>query len=817
MKICLTEVMDMLKPYNIKTRPIITDYCRKGLIPAVFENDRWLIDKDYVEKAMAWRDNELSLDELINNIVVKTTVQYDKWEKNKRNLSYHLRDIKTIKNKYSILFAEKIIDKNDLNKAEQIISKELNKVKKQNELISVKDASIRMNLSIYQAKKLIRQGYLNAELVNDNWFVNESEIDGFIKKRDEYIGIYTLAADIVKNKSVVWKLENRIDRAMLNNYIRSCELSKYIKTAEELNLHDDRRNSLFIPAIYKDKAIEIIDLYISSYGHQEELLQTLKQSEYFMTHPINQNILIEFEPQKTLPGMVALYDTIINSCEKEILDCNDEDVLKMMQYCNKQKKKIYKTYLSRFIKYCKENYNCQYSLDIKTSSDVAGVINTLPYKQEQYFAFAYMIFNENYIKNNSLVEKAIASPKCAFLWLYTAWHYIAAWRKIDICNMPIIPLLSSYEDAIEKIKLGLYDDEAVKAADLLEHYINNLYIPPSKTKNRQKERFLVVSLRTSLRKVIGIAYTLFCYHFSELKKPEGNFKINDYLEFFGDRYVRIFGMKPFSNRRANKSFLGEVATITEKKQGVDNKVLGYRVASYARAHIENDMGISTVTSKYLTTKLDGLSKDEILFELFEAGFCSFVPYYLLEIVYGESFSKLSVGDQTQIIKKWGVSANMTEEIVIYLEDCYKKADLSINQFFRNCGTEKKRELAEEMLESIINRKAIGKDKGVSCLPAARKLPCLNMKRDCCLGCKYAINEKTYFWKALNVVNEAYLRIKHAKTEGEKNKYQLMLNKEYLVGLTEMLEIAKSKYGIEVDSYQHLLGDIIKKRGIEKNE
>ena len=814
--ISLRDSIKVLGDYKLKTRPVITSYCRDGLVPSKFINGKWFVEKDYIEKALAWRETSVTLDDLLDILLSRERLSEEEWNNDKRNFAYRLQDYKFLENEYSILFPEKFVSSESVGHLEDMIVSEIEKIKKQKILISVRDASVKMGLSSYQVKQLIRNGYIEAELVNNNWCLSEKVIDKYIEKKNEYVGVYDIASEVVQNKNTLWDCDDRIDRAMLNNYLRNSEISYLLVESETINLKGDRKNSLYISLLHKEVAVEVISRYVSTYGLQSELLETLKQSEYFLSHPVNRRLLDEFEPQKTIPGMVALYDTIINSCNTEILCCTDSDVKNMMKYCSAQKKKIYKKYLSSFLRFVQENYHCEYAITIKSEKS-NGLINSLPYKMEQFYAFAYMIFNESYISEKKLIDKAISKPKFSFLWLYCAWHYVAAWRKKDICNIPVIPLLSSYDDVVNKIQLGIYDDEAVKVAGLLEYYINERFTPPSKTENRQKERFLVVSIRSGLRKIIGTIYSIFCFHYHDQLVPNGGFSFNEYVEFFGDQYINIFGKKPFSNRRANKAFLGEIATITEIEQGVDNKVLGYRVASYARAHVENDAYISGVTSKYLLTKLDGLTKDEIIFELFETGFCSFVPYYLLEIIYGEDFAKLPVNEQSEVIKQWGVSANRTEEMVVYLEDCFSKADLTINQFFRNCGVEKKKELAEEMLDNILGRKAIGKETGVSCLPAARRLPCINRGREHCLGCKYAIYERTYFWKALNVVNATYNKLKNAKTDGERKKIRMMLDNDYLPSITEMIEIAKNKYGIEVDDYQKLLIDIIKKKGIEKDE
>lgn len=810
--ITLSELMIRLDPLNPKTKPIINGYCKKGIIPAYWGYGKWNVDESYVEKSIDWRHKHKTLSDLENTVVIKYDVDMSLWKANNRNLMYKLRDIKFINDEHALLFSGKFVSNKDIDRVTKILEKEATNLMKKNELISIKDAAKNMEVSVYQIKQMIKEDKINASLVGDNWYLSELDVSKFIEERDKYIGVYSIALEVSKDKKTIFDIENRVDRAMLNNYMRKSEVAVYLLTSEELGIHGDRRNSLYVPASRMEEARDIIEDYIGSFGKQEEQLRLMKNSRYFDTHVITKKILLEFESSKTLPGMVALYDIIINSCPKEVIEIDNEDIKLMMSYANKKKKKIYKYYLSMFLKYVKERYDCIFTTTIKETPTGKGLMNNYPYSLEQFYSFGFMLLNEKYIQENKMIQKAIADPKAANAWFYTAWHYICAWRKEDILNIPILPFISDYEKALNSIKQKDYS-QAEMIATLLEDKINNSYQAPAKTEERQKERFLVIEIRKSLRAVIGIIYIIISYHFyySDLKLSAPTLK--DYERLFGDDYIKIFGKKPFSNRRANKSFLGEVVTITEKKSGVDKKVYGYRVGSYARAHVEDSSGLSTTTSKYLQTKLDGLTEDEILMELFETGTCSFVPYYLLEIIYGKKFSDLNVKDQTQVIKQFGVSAHSAEELITYLDKVYNKTEQVMEIIFKDMNDENRKELAEEILDNLITKKAYGKEVGVCCIRAARKLPCVYKGRDKCLGCPFAIYQRTFFFSAIKYVNKVYLQMKNAKTDSEVYKYQRLLDLEYLPSIVEMIEVAEKKHQINVDSYKDLLIEIIKNRGL----
>ena len=113
-----------------------------------------------------------------------------------------------------------------------------------------------------------------------------------------------------------------------------------------------------------------------------------------------------------------------------------------------------------------------------------------------------------------------------------------------------------------------------------------------------------------------------------------------------------------------------------------------------------------------------------------------------------------------------------------------------------------------MLQSIVNRNAIGKQLDVICLCAARRFPCAHPGKNECFGCEYAIYERGLFFFAIQKLKETYILLDVAKTEGEKRKIQGMLNDIYLPSIYQMLIIAKNVYGMDIDCYKNDIREVM---------
>lgn len=804
--------MKYLKKYKIKTQPIINGYCQKCKIPSVMINGKWYIEERYINNALKWRSAIKALYE-IEEMCLTGFESEEQWIKNVRNLRYKTRKYYIENKKYSMLFVGPFISAEDEKHVVAIVREEYEWITTKKSQITIEEAAEQMGISRYRLLEMIKEGFIKGTLSKNSWFIAPEEIKNYYDKKKSYISVYEIAVKIANDKTI-FDIENRTDRAQLNAYIVSSHISNYLLTWEDIGLHDNRRNSLYFPRSMEKEAYLLIEQYILNYGKKVEIVKSLEGSSYWNTHLRTRKALEDFSYKKSDAGMAALYEIIINVINCEIMECNNQDITKMKKYAEKAPTKIYMQYLVMFVNFCKKTYQCNYTIELKYKQNkaISKADSTKPYAHNDYYKMAYMTFSDKYINENCLVQKAINSSQNSYVWLFTAMHYVCAWRKSDIEAIPVIELPYDNVTTLKMIYKNIYRNEAIEISIRLQNEINNSNIKPKKTKDRQDERFLTIEIPTSLRMIFGTIYSIYCVQVKSGRYINKALSAGDYLRFFGEKYVQIFGNVPFSNRRANKSFLDEVVNITESQHGIDKKIMGYRVASYARAHVEGQNGISTVTSKYLETKLDGLSVDEILMQLFETGTCSFVPYFLLEIVYGKKLSDLSVYEQTEIINLSGLNAYRTEMLSKALVNAYRRTYGAVEIIFKQYKKDESKQIvAEQMLNNIVNRTALSKTIGISCLCAAKRLPCPFQNRECA-GCSYGIYEMSFFYNAMERIRELYNKLANAQTLGEQRKIQMLLDEEALPALVEILSVAKNKYHMDIAKYQKELVSLISTKG-----
>ena len=805
----IVEAINILKNYALKTQPIINGYCKAGKVPAKMLKNKWYIEKDYIEKALVWRKNAVSLCDVIDSISHAINENITK----SRNVAAKIKDYIEPENSFSILFADIFVKRENTEEIIDVIFEEEKWLTAKKEAVPIYEAAEIIGISRYRLMEIMKSGLIKGFLSKNCWYIRKEEINSFISKKDQYISIYEIAKSKA-TEATIFDIENRIDRAQLNAYILSSDISPWLLTWDDMGFREDRRNSLYIPREYASEAEKIVTEYIEKFGKKAEILAQYITNDYWNKIPLTKALLTEFSDKKSDVGMAALCETIIKCIDCEIFECTNSDIERMREYAENAGTIIYIQYLVMFISYVRKHKKCNFTLElvapvkkIRTNSNAIK-----PYSVSEYFKMSYMTFNDEYINEHHLVEKAIMDSQNAYVWLFVAMHYLCAWRKSDIELLPIVELPYSSQEVFARIKEHRFNEEALKISILLQDEVNNLRKKPKKTEDRQNERFLTIEIPTTLRIVFGTIYSIYCAHVTLEHYINKNLKVVDYIRFYGDKYQAIFGNTAFSNRRANKSFLDQIVDITERTQGVDRKIMGYKVASYARAHVEGAAGISEVTSKYLQCKMDGLDVNEILMMLFEAGTCSFIPFFLLEIIYGDRFSNLNIKDQTEVMKMTGLNAYKTETLSKALVTAYRRTKNLIDAFFSQYHSAAgKKVAAEQMLNNIVEKSALARVPGMNCMCAAKRLPCPFPSREC-PGCIYGIYETSFFFQIMDKVRSAYQKLGNAKTENERRKIQAIIDDELLPASCELLSIAKSKYGIDVEIYKQELIDMINSKG-----
>lgn len=805
MNISLTELMYRLKEYRIKRKPTINSYCMHAKIIATKKDDKWFVSEEYAQNALHWRTNACYIEDLIDELLTETEIHSKEWINNRRNLTHKISKYYEQNNEYSILFEGNYIAEENRITVKKIIENERDSIFKSLKMITISEASELVGISEYKLKKLISSGDIDAEMLNSKWYISAKDVERYINRKASVVSVYAIAEKICAEIETSFNLENRFFRNQLNNYIQFSNLGNKVIKWEDTRLHENRRNAIYLPVEFEDELYKIIYEYIKNYSTKVVRLDGIWSDEYWKTHPITKQLLVSFSETKKNNGIYVLAEGIINCCRFEIFDSSNEEVLSLNEYIALNEKFEYKKYLVDFIGFVKNRYDCVFTFDFSIQySKKHSTDSTIPYNEEQFIRFAVLVFNDRYIKNNDLFGKAIVSSKSSYVWLYSIWHYFAAWRKSDIDkNIPIIDVPYEWE---ELNRICLDEDSSIPKdfALRLESEINNAEVKPSKTQEVQNSRYLIVKIPTSLLGLVGRIYMIFAKHESELHINR-SLNYSNFYFMFGDDYTRIFGQRVFSNRRGNKAYMNNLKSITELRLGKHE--IAYRVTSLARAHVEPEGGLSTTTSKYLINKMDGYDKDEILIRLFESGFSSFIIKYLLEILYGKKFEQLNFQEQQELIQRVKLTPYKANAIIETINDSYIFSKKAVDYLLADTKVEMRSKRARDVLENLCNHSALTDARGVSCLALASGKPCQMRYKVDCISCKFKVFEIAFFYSLLEEVQETFEKMNESKMEGSRMLLRNKINKQLIPSIYEILACAKSQLGFDVSFAARRLLDL----------
>lgn len=809
----LIEMIKALEPFGIKTRPHLTSYCRDGVIPAMRKGNIWYPDDGYVNRALVWRKGQVTLEEMLeDNSEYSSLSDDDNKKKCLRSIKLYAAEHYQTDNEYSILFTGHFVKKDEIEKAKEIVAKESAYYANRNSLIPIKDAAKAMGVSVYQAKKMS----LSSTRMQGDLYCDTEMIDQMNNTRSQYIGIYTLITEILPGVKTVFDPASETDRLMLRKYVRESDLADIALPAEIMSFPDDRRNAFYFPIAYKEAVSSALVPFLIRYGLVPERLAILSADPFWDSHPVTKGLLDRFTPRKQENGIAALMETLIYGLRSEITECTDDDIDKLLAYAEGAGYGVYKQYTVLFANFCKKKADkCTYNVMLKYDPPKSGknVIDTRPYPFAQYFAFSHLLFSQPMIEKNDLVNKAFADIKYGLLWLYCIWQYCTAWRVGDFFRIPILRMPYTRDSLRQSISEGSFEQEAVTLSILLENEINSKQRRPNKTAEEQEasgEIFpLVVVFPENLRSVIGTVYAI-CIVMTDFKPfPVARFSIKDYEFMFGSVYTKILGHTMFQNRRANKAFMGSVVELAEKNPAIKAPVKGYALASFARAHVVTEGTLSDMTSRYLQYKMEGLSADEILMQLWDTGCCSFVPYMLLEAVYGDKFSTLPVSDQTEVILASGLTALTAEAGARLMRKAYLHDRDVVQTVLSSGGTG----AATRVLQGLIDREAPSKQIGIMCVRSSLRLPCANQRSQKCVACPYKIPQVSSIYLIMSDIEELMDKMHDARTEGSRRKYFFALRDHYFPAAYQMLVFCKEQYRMNVSGIAGQLADLYEKGGL----
>lgn len=488
-----------------------------------------------------------------------------------------------------------------------------------------------------------------------------------------------------------------------------------------------------------------------------------------------------------------------------------EDVVEMVK---NSPTKDAKEEFTKFLNKLRSQIPTKYShIEYDVEHNKKSVNYHIPYTEEQYQRFGFLVLSNSHIWYDEYMEKALAKRRYASVWLYSTLHYIGAWRAGDLIdNLPHPNLRMEPKTFLDKVKSKkLTKEDALDIVEQVNMRIKLWNLKPSKTASNSTPS-LVMEIPESLYEFLGTLIGI-CeahYQLSNARLKRGlitttatNKEIQQ--DFFGEEFKEIFGEDSFSNLRAVKNY----EIIMSRKAEEKELGTGYMLASIARAHkfkLDKKAETTMIYLKYYKNMGDA---EAIVTELFERGVCSFVPYMLTKIVAGEeNILSLTHQERTQKTKEIiGFNSFESEMILQGYDAALERAKTKINEIVQSavCDGLEPKEIAKDMLLNIIYNEAPSKQGDIPCMLIAQGKNCIYPKRKNCVGCGHEIYLKSCLFELGNRINQAKELAINSKTQASRNKNILMITNVFSPIIAEIFITLKDVYKIEnIDNFKKLI-------------
>lgn len=669
--------------------------------------------------------------------------------------------------------------------------------------------------------KILKEGRILNYTDETCELIDRKQVEYWIEFKETHTSLYNIYSNIeneVGKKynpkkrfkyNIFYKMrsDGTLDRFNVINAKDTCYTSQFGFVKNELK--DEVTNFIFkylenvIVNTYGSR-IEILNYYLENCSNKN-IEKTLNYLSIYASDKISKTKSI------TPTRFLAIADEIIK-LNKELMDCSDDEVGKILLNLNTKTSKIQ---YCNFLMYLKEvtetKYSKKYQYDKVIS--ISNTKNIEPYPMDKYLRFGFLCLSNSHVWYEEYMNKALSSRKDACVWLYCVFHYICAWRRIDILNnLPHVNLGMKPNELLKKIKnKELKHEIALDYVNQIKFKIDMLNIQPQKTQSRTTPN-LVLEIPESIKLLVGTLIGIVQAHYELSENYQSQRLIiqvaankRNQQDFFGEEYKNIFGKESFSNLRAVKNF--ELLTVKNGEE--QGNGTGYVLASIARSHKFFGDKKSETTKIYLEHFYKLESSEKILIELYERGVCSFVPYLLTKALHGEkNVINLDIEEQTKLMKNTIRYDNYDTEMIVQIYDKVtersKETIYKMITEYKNQGADIKEEI-EKTLKNIAYNNAPSKNKNVGCIAIAQGKGCLYPSRDVCFGCGYEIYLKSYLNELGKYINNIKRAAYESKTEGSKRKNVMMI-KNILVPITEEIFITlKTIYNIsDLTEYKKLL-------------
>lgn len=465
-----------------------------------------------------------------------------------------------------------------------------------------------------------------------------------------------------------------------------------------------------------------------------------------------------------------------------------------------------------FLAWVKEHYSVCYVNDYMLTKRISREDENEAYEQEDYLQLLYYLYCPSYIDDRHMYQKAAQSKNYADTWLYLALHFICALRDTDLVRIPHPRLEREPEDILKDIKRGTFTDkEAVKVIYSIIYLLRNSPLKPNKTKRYSSVPYIKFDVPESCEVHIGMLFAIAEAHriIAGVSDNEPLIRvIKSYREIsknMGDEIGMLFIESDFKARRMNKAYMQSIFELTDtvSQNGDEFSTKGYMMAAFARSHKGSFGEFAHTTYRYLKdANMSGLTPEYVAKELFERGVLSFIPSMLLKMITGGGYNRLTVQNQTRLIKELGMSPGEIETAVKVSDSAFRKSAETAADIYRNTD----RETVINVLHRMGNGEAVSKMRECSCLYSAFGKLCPYDDNHNCMNCDYEISSKSTIFLMASEFNRLNGLYKSAESLNEKEKCESMIVNIVMPAMNEILTCAGETYGSEA---AQMLGEIIK--------
>ncbi len=557
---------------------------------------------------------------------------------------------------------------------------------------------------------------------------------------------------------------------------------------------------------YRKETIENKTKILSKMLSEKYILTAKSISDFFETFKI------------PIRYQYVLYDFFLTYLKKDAFLLTDNDLEDLNIHAYEDLTKINGDIMNYFFRWLKEKCKVNYIKDYYFNKRYS--VNTDAYDEEEYLQLLFYLFNEDYISQNDMIQKAIESQDCADTWLFLSMHFISAIRNTDMIRIKHPRLLYPPEEVLKKIKDNTFtDDDARITLSTVISRLNNIPLIPNKTKSYNNISSVKICVPYSIEVLMGTLFAL-CeahYQINHTKRPSFIRIVKSYeqiSEYMGEDIGGLFINSNFKSRSMNKSYLQSIYALSDDilfdELNNEFRINGYILAALARSHKGSYGSFAQTTVKYIKdAKFSGFSPQFVARELFERGVLSSISSMLLKMLMDDKYNQLPVKKQTLLIKELNLSPREIEKIIDLYNSSRNKAINNI-QSLLSLDPIKRREEIINALHRIGNGNAVSKDNDVDCiLTAFNKICPFKDRKGGCSSCEYSCGNKSTVYYLAQEFNRLYSLCKNTENQILIDKYKYTINNVLLPTMNELFTCAEELYGHEIVTiFERIIKDTI---------